>query len=184
MGMLQDGFKLNLDLFTDATNGINKAYVLTDAYDHIWNLVSATLTEYNTATNKVDLTSAIEGITSNEVENVLEAQGAQNYQDYISGDWNSTDCIKMTDGLGVTYWKAHYLTAQTITFGSATASEFGGSISANNLPLTYTITGGQTVQAILLGHNSFDESVTITVAQVTDSNDYQYSIDTLSFTNS
>lgn len=70
------------------------------------------------------------------------------------------------------------VTKQAITFASASGNEFGASVAANNLPLTFSITAGHTVQAIGLYHGITKVGY-IEVTEVTDANAFNYVVDTL-----
>ena len=180
MPILEDGFKLNLDNYTDATDGVNYCLVLTDVYSANYNLVATTEAVYTASTYKVDLTVGDTDPTASDVEAVMEAQAGAYYGDWIGETLTDTTIFRVDDGVGYTYWKAYYPTKQAITFAAATGTEFGGSVSASNLPLTFSITGGQTVQAIGLYHGVIAVAY-IDVADVTDVNDYQYLVDTALF---
>jgi len=69
-------------------------------------------------------------------------------------------------------------TSQAITFAAASGNEFGASVAANNLPLTFAITGGETVQAIGLYHDTTKVGY-IEVTEVTDTNNFNYVVVTL-----
>ena len=180
MPILEDGFKLNLDNYTDATDGVNYCLVLTDVYSNAYNLVATTEAVYTASTYKVDLTVGDTNPTASDVEAIMEAQAGTYYGDWIGETLTDTTIFRVDDGVGYTYWKAYYPTKKAITFASATGTEFGGSVSASNLPLTFSITGGQTVQAIGLYHGVIAVAY-IDVADVTDVNDYQYLVDTALF---
>jgi len=180
MPILEAGYKLNLDNYTDATDGVNYCLVLTDVYSANYNLVEAVLADYTAATNKVELTVGDTDPTASDVEAIMEAQAGAYYGDWIGETLTDTTIFRVNDDVGYTYWKAYYPTKQAITFASATGTEFGGSVSASNLPLSFSITGGQTVQAIGLYHGVIAIAY-IDVADATDVNDYQYIVDTTLF---
>lgn len=69
-------------------------------------------------------------------------------------------------------------TKQTIEFAAATSNEYGGSVVADNLPLSFAITGGEVVQAIGLYHDTTYVAY-IAVDEVTDVNDYVYVVDSI-----
>lgn len=85
-----------------------------------------------------------------------------------------------TDGINKIsiFTDTYETTKQTITFGAASGSEFSGTVVSSNTPLTFSITAGSTVQAIGLYHDTTLVGY-IDVADVTDSNAYQYVVDSV-----
>ena len=71
--------------------------------------------------------------------------------------------------------------SQTITFAASAGGSSSGSVAGNNLPLTFTIDGGERVSSIILYNNTTQVGY-ITVAETTDSNDFDYVVDTLTIT--
>ena len=70
--------------------------------------------------------------------------------------------------------------SQTITFDAAVGGLGSGSVEGNNLPITFTIPGGQRVESILLYN---DTTVVGSInATADDDNTYDYVIDTLTIT--
>lgn len=179
MPNLEEGFKLILNQYTDVTDGVNKALVLTNVYNEVYNLIASNITEYNAAATKINLTLAL-GYTPSEsqVEAALLAQAPATYASYIAESLTDTTIIKVDDGVGTTYWKAFYLTRQSITFGTASGNAYGGSVVSDNTPLTFDIVGGQIVQAVALYHNTTKLAYAL-VSNATDANDFQYVIDSV-----
>lgn len=180
MPNIEAGFKLMLDAFTDPTNGVNKCLVLTDVYDEAYNLVAALESDYTAASTQINLTVGDTNPSGNDVEEALEAQSPANYATFIAETWTDTTIIRVNDGVGYSYWKAYYLTKQSITFAAAIGSDYGGEVSANNLPLTFNILANQTVQAVALYHNNTKVSVE-TVKNETDTSDFQYRVDSVKY---
>lgn len=179
MPNLEEGFKLALNLYTNSTNGVNKVVVLTNIFNEVYNLVASNITEYNAATTKINLTLALGYAPSeSQVEAALLAQSPSNYALYIAEEFTDSTIIRVDDGTGYTYWKAYYLTRQSLTFGAATANAYGGSIVSSNTPLTFDIIGGHIVQAVGLYHNETKVAYAL-VSNATDANNFQYVIDSV-----
>lgn len=178
MALNYTGYALSLDNLTDATDGINYCLVLTNVYSKNYNLVAATITEYNAATNKIDLTVGDTDPSASDVEDAMESQSSSYYADYIGESLTDVTIFKVDDTVGYTYWKAFYPTKKALTFDDATSNDYGGTVEGNNLSLLFDIDGGQTVQAIGIYHAAtliaYEE-----VTNVTDTNDFQYSVDSV-----
>ena len=69
-------------------------------------------------------------------------------------------------------------TSQTITFGTPSSNEYGGSVVSSNTPLSFNITANEIVQAIGLFHDA-TQIAYIEVTEVTDTNAYVYVIDSI-----
>jgi len=71
--------------------------------------------------------------------------------------------------------------SQSITFAAAVGGASSGSVAANNLPLTFTIDGGERVSNIII-YNDTTVLGRIAVSEATDANDFDYVVDTLTIT--
>lgn len=90
---------------------------------------------------------------------------------------------RLTDGTdGVNYISVYSdlaeATKQAVTFGTPSTTDSGGSVSASNLPLSFSFQDTETVQAVEI-KNGTTGLGTDEVTNVTDDYDYQYVVDTL-----
>lgn len=92
-----------------------------------------------------------------------------------------TDATSGINKIALDYGTGGVSTAQTITFAAAVGSASNGTVAADNLPITFAVTGGDRVEEINL-YNGTTLLGSINVTDATDANNFDYVVDTLTIT--